>query len=1222
MVQSLWTKAQQFTVPQTMQPGSAEREMAEKLSIVVTSAIPILLVCLIIGDAFVFAKKLIPTILILANLIIVAVCCYLARRGQGRSSAWVLLAGSWMVVTITAWLAGGLASIIPIYYVVLSIAGGWLLGRPGQVFNTVTSCAAVAFMAAMETAGPGLHRYLPVPPLAALLVFGVAIALVTVPFLQLLQALERAQSAARRLETVEGSLRSAEARHRALFTFMREAIFVADAETGLIVDANPTAEELIGRPLDELRTLHQAELHPSDETEMAARGFAEQIRRPGIAEGRLLHRDGRQIPVEVATTVSTEPSGKTLAFGLFRDISERKRAEEALRRSEERFRQVAESASEFIWEVDALGRYTYCSPQMEKLWGMKPEEMIGKRPFDVMPVDDKNRVIESFLQAVQSPQPFRGSQSTAYDPQGRQVYVETNGVPFFDDHGHLLGFRGMSTDITERKQAEETLRNSELKYRRLHESMMDAVVTVDMEGNILEFNPPYAAMLGYTAGELRRMTYQEVTPERWHAFESQIVSEQVLAKGHSEVYEKEYRRRDGTVFPVELRAYLLRDETNQPSGIWAIVRDITERKRAADALQQSEEKFATLFRCSPASIAISDLEDDERTTDVNDAFERFSGYGREEVLGQRLDRLWLDPGEYALAVSQFERTGSLVDFEFRFRHKDGSEHTGLISGQAMELEGKICMITSAIDITGRKQAEKTLAASEEKYRALVEATGTGYLILDRECRIIDANQEYVRLTGHTELGEIVGRSILEWSAAHDQQRNEEAMARCLMDGFIRNYVADYVNGDNRITPIEMNAKVTGSGESTRIISLCRDITERKRAEEALRESEERFRNIADTCPAIIWHSDPDGQVTFVNKHAAAFSGRESQEFLGVGWVELMHPDDRAQVGDRIVRPMSNRSSFAAEFRLRRHDGEYRWMLDSGVPRFVGDVYVGHTGMALDITDLKRGQEQVLAAQKLESLSVLANGIAHDFNNMLGGILAHADLALSELSAGSAAADGIHSIRGIAVRAAEMVRQLFAYAGQEGTSFEPVDLSRLVGEMLDLLRVSISRRAALKTGLAENLPAVLANAPQVRRIVMNLVMNASEALGENEGVITVTTAQVCGAPGSVSEFGTACDRDYIRLEVSDSGCGMSEEIQARMFDPFFSTKFAGRGMGLAAVHGIVRSHGGAIDVISAPGQGTRIGVLLPCAAERAVDHRAARTQFRRRQETLQWEPSSS
>ena len=201
----------------------------------------------------------------------------------------------------------------------------------------------------------------------------------------------------------------------------------------------------------------------------------------------------------------------------------------------------------------------------------------------------------------------------------------------------------------------------------------------------------------------------------------------------------------------------------------------------------------------------------------------------------------------------------------------------------------------------------------------------------------------------------------------------------------------------------------------------------------------------------------------------------------------------------------------------------------------------------------------MAAQKLESLGVLAGGVAHDFNNLLGSILADSELLLADLSDDSPVYDGIKRIEAVAVRAAEIVRELLTFAGQEDPSFEPVDVSSLVREMLELLKVSISKHAEMRIDLADDLPAVRANASQIRQIVMNLITNASEALGQEGGVIAVSTRLVRMGRDSL-ERGELAEGEYVRLRVSDTGCGMTREIQDKIFDPFFTTKFAGQGSG--------------------------------------------------------------
>jgi PAS domain S-box-containing protein len=390
--------------------------------------------------------------------------------------------------------------------------------------------------------------------------------------------------------------------------------------------------------------------------------------------------------------------------------------------------------------------------------------------------------------------------------------------------------------------------------------------------------------------------------------------------------------------------------------------------------------------------------------------------------------------------------------------------------------------------------------------------------------------------------------------------------------------------------------------------LEREVTERRQAEQALRESEGRFRHMADTAPMMICTSGPDKLATFFNKVWLGFTGRTMEQELGTGWTANVHPDDV----DRALASYS--SSFDAhqhchiEYRLRRADEQYRWILCSGVPRFSPDgVFIGYIATCMDITDVKRAQEEAFDRQKLESLRVLTAGIAHDFNNLLGGILAEAELAETEMAEDSSPREEIQTIKAVAIRASEIVRQLMIYSGQDKPDAEPVDVSRLVEEMLDLLKVSISKRVILKIDLLKNPPPVLANPAQLWQIVMNLVINASDAIGDRAGVINVSTSPVSIGPDlAPSGLANLPPGAYLRLEVSDTGRGMTEEAKARIFDPFFTTKFPGHGLGLAVVQGIVRSYGGAINIESTPGKGTRFEVLLPCAHGLADAAPAART----------------
>jgi PAS domain S-box-containing protein len=382
-----------------------------------------------------------------------------------------------------------------------------------------------------------------------------------------------------------------------------------------------------------------------------------------------------------------------------------------------------------------------------------------------------------------------------------------------------------------------------------------------------------------------------------------------------------------------------------------------------------------------------------------------------------------------------------------------------------------------------------------------------------------------------------------------------------------------------------------------------DLVERELAERTLRETEERFRNMADTAPVMIWVSDRDKLFTFFNKVWLDFAGRTLEDELREGWPASVHPDDLSSYCETYSSSFDAHQRFQIEHRLRRADGEYRWVLNTGVPRFEPEgTCVGYIGSCVDITDLKLNQERMLATQKLESLGVLAAGIAHDFNNMLSSIFAEADLAFAELPPDSPGRDNLDRICAVSIRASEVLQLLMAYAGGRGDeTFEAVDLSSLIQEMLELLKVPISKKATFETSFAMDCPPVYANPTEIRRLLMNLVTNASEAIGDKEGSIRVATTFVRIRPDSEEErLPGLSEGNYVLLEVSDSGCGMSEQDLARAFDPFYTTKSRGRGLGLSAVQGIIRSYGGAIDVVSAPGQGSTFRIFIPCDQAREME----------------------
>ena len=365
-----------------------------------------------------------------------------------------------------------------------------------------------------------------------------------------------------------------------------------------------------------------------------------------------------------------------------------------------------------------------------------------------------------------------------------------------------------------------------------------------------------------------------------------------------------------------------------------------------------------------------------------------------------------------------------------------------------------------------------------------------------------------------------------------------------------------------------------------------------------RSVDERFRIAVEAASNAMLVVNCEGTIMVVNSAAERLFGYEKGELVGQA-IEILVPEsvrqNHACLRDEFsampeLRPMGKGRSL----RGRHKDGS----------EFVVEVGLIPIETQQGIWVLSSISETGFQSQRLESIGLLAGGIAHDFNNLLGAVLADSELALSELSAGLIPLDEIQHIRTVSIRAAEIARELMTYTGQETAHREAVDFSQLVREMVELLRVSISKGATLRTDLPESLPAVPGNAAQLRQVVMNLVLNASEAI-QGRGVIDVTTSQVRVDDNLVPPGGAELPRgDYVRLEVSDTGHGMSEEEQAKIFDPFFTTKSAGWGLGLAVVQGIVREHGGTIHLVSRLGHGTTFQIFLPCVGQGAQSSKGA------------------
>ncbi|MBI3567187.1 MAG: PAS domain-containing protein [Gemmatimonadetes bacterium] len=451
--------------------------------------------------------------------------------------------------------------------------------------------------------------------------------------------------------------------------------------------------------------------------------------------------------------------------------------------------------------------------------------------------------------------------------------------------------------------------------------------------------------------------------------------------------------------------------------------------------------------------------------------------------------------------------------------------------------------------------------------------------------------------------------------------DDRARLAALADGTAHRIEARFrcLDGRERVGELASHSVRHRDGGAPFLTVELHDATERVEAIAALRESEARLALALECSGMGLWDWNIEsGSLFFSDAWAAAFGyGDATRHHSYDTWRDRVHPDDLPALTEILTHHLRGKSDFfRAEHRLRRADGTWAWIDargrivqhgERGAPRrMVGTMY--------DVTARRQAEEeqrtletQMLRAQKLESLGVLAGGIAHDFNNLLTTILGNANLARAMVGEESEIADLLADVEAGAVRAAELTRQLLAYAGKGRFVVQPVDLSALVREMTALLHTAVSKRARLDLQLAQHLLTISADPSQMRQVVMNLVTNASDALGDDDGVISIRTGIVRHYSTPGGRESTSLPDHFVYLDVEDTGVGMDEATRTRMFEPFFTTKRGARGLGLPATRGIVQGHEGTIRVTSAPGHGTTIRLLFPASAvlpvERAPKERA-------------------
>jgi len=481
---------------------------------------------------------------------------------------------------------------------------------------------------------------------------------------------------------------------------------------------------------------------------------------------------------------------------------------------------------------------------------------------------------------------------------------------------------------------------------------------------------------------------------------------------------------------------------------------------------------------------------------------------------------------------------------------------------------------------------------------------------DHSLRMVAANPASGKLSGAPPEG-LVGKTIDEIFPALRDTGVPERFANIVRTGKSGEFENIYY-GDDRLPSAAYIFKAFPL-PLHRVGITFENVTEMKQTQHRLAQSEARFRSIIAASNTGAWEYDRDKGYLWCSPEYFAMLGLDLDDYpmdgsanLLESWIDLLHPDDREQASAHFSAYLEGGSvgMYENHFRMKHRNGSLVWIWSRGQTLRDSDGNLTNltVGTHIDITERKKVEAErqefgtrLHQTQRLESLGVLAGGIAHDFNNILMAIMGHADLALDELSPLSPGKASIAEIVAASKRAAELCGQMLAYAGKGKIEQRNMSLGGLVEETLHMLKTSISKKAILNLNLEKSLPSMYGDPAQIRQILMNLVINASDAIGERSGVITISTGAIdCSEQYLAGSYFVPPGKPatYVYIEVSDTGCGMDKTTLSHIFEPFFTTKFTGRGLGMSAVMGIVKAHEGALRVYSEPGKGTTFKVMFP------------------------------
>lgn len=731
--------------------------------------------------------------------------------------------------------------------------------------------------------------------------------------------------------------------------------------------------------------------------------------------------------------------------------------------------------------------------------------------------------------------------------------------------------------------------------KALVENSPSGIYAINDQQQIIFINPKMTEILGYAEEDILGQNFQVVLSEESKAVVTARYRDRQNGIEVPSTYQFWAKCKDGQEKLVEVSGNIITDESGRLVTI-GIMTDETWRSEAEEQLRRYEQIL------SATNDKMSYLDRNYVYQAVNKAYLKAHQKEYNEIVGHSVAELLGEEVFQNHVKEKLDRclAGELIRYEdwFDFPLK-GKCFMEVQYQPHTDDEGNVLgVIVSSHDMTEREQSRQMLRESEEKFRVAFKAS-PDVLTLNRlnDGVYVDINESFTQVLGY-ERDEVIGLSSLKLNIWKNEEDRARLVRELQKNGRMTNLDAEFVAKDGSIIFGLMSARIIEIDGEKMNLAISRDITERKKVEEGMARLSFAINHIDEA----VYLTDESAEYRYVNDVACQLLGYSADELLGmaIGDVDMNFPKDKwPEFWQQIVK----QKSIDIESSHRRKDGS-TFPVDMTVNffEFNGKHYA--LGMVTDITEKKlmeeerlKFEEQMIQTQKLESLGILAGGVAHDFNNLLAAIMGHSELAKRRLPKESAIIDNLRKIEQAAERAADLAKQMLAYSGRGRFVTSTIDLNLLLEEMLHMLEVSISKNVILRLNPYTPLPAVEVDATQIRQIVMNLVINSSEAIGDKSGVISITTGCMDCDQSYLKNIWldeNLKDGLYVYLEVADSGCGMDRETLSKIFDPFFTTKFTGRGLGMSAVMGIVRGHKGAIKVYSECGKGTTFKILLPAS----------------------------